>query len=304
MSLDDLNRTIEMTPIIRNHANLIRQLAKPMTWFDLVPGAPEDPLATRFGGDAMMLPEQGWPSWINAPYTGRDESAEFFTVTYGEPTEVPLTFLGQVNLADLPDGLPLPRQGLLSFFTDATDPPYGMDESDRDGSRLFFTRPEDFHRLQKRPMPNAPKKAGVFDLRPLRPCGAIFARRYRLPAYWDLDETVRELVPKDVYDPFEDLVCGFNYNNEMLGIPKTHQHDPRLAAVRMNGGQLPDEESYARWEGHHAACNKVADDWDVLLSLIDSDDLNLTVNGCFSFLVRKDDMAAGRFDRYWAVRGT
>lgn len=178
---DDLRRAIRLSPALRDNAGALLPLAKPVVWVDEVTGPPDDPLASRFGGDPVMLDEVGWPTWVKEPYLGSDSASGTFTVWYGEPTECPLTFLAQVSLADLPPVTPLPRAGLLSFFTDTAEPPWGHEDADRDGFRVHFTPPERFGHLRTRPMPNGPPTRGAFEAKPLRPCRMRFATRYELP---------------------------------------------------------------------------------------------------------------------------
>ena len=59
---------------------------------------------------------------------------------------IPLAFLAQVNLAEVAEALsddenPLPASGLLSFFYDAYDQPWGYDPEDRRDFRVIYSGP-------------------------------------------------------------------------------------------------------------------------------------------------------------------
>lgn len=61
---------------------------------------------------------------------------------------IPLAFLAQVNLAEVAEALPadenpLPASGLLSFFYDAYDQPWGYDPEDRPDFRVIYSGPEE-----------------------------------------------------------------------------------------------------------------------------------------------------------------
>ena len=74
-----------------------------------------------------------WPTWYAHGKYGR----------LAEP-EAKLTFLGQINLAELQAQVPtpeLPAAGLMLFFFDANNEPWGFDPDDRSGHRVIFARP-------------------------------------------------------------------------------------------------------------------------------------------------------------------
>jgi hypothetical protein len=284
----------------------LTSLAKPVLWIDAIPGPAEDPVGSCFGGsEPLLLDEVGWPTWVKEPYLGSDGSTGTFTVHYGAPAEAPLTFLGQINLAELPPVTPLPRSGLLSFFVDAAEAPWGDEENDRCGFRIFFTPANRFNALRPRPMPNGPPTPGAFEAKPLRPCRMKFAPRYQLPALDLLESPLREQIDETAYGELAEFLYGFSYHNVMFSVPRTHQHDPRLIAEeRKGGGTRPSYRGAKSREEIRRREESVARNWEVLLSVIDSDDMGLIVSGCLTFLIHREDLAAGRFERTWFVRGS
>ncbi len=93
--------------------------------------------ATKVGGIPDLPKEAPWPR--------RSNRVRRFPM---EPVlgAIPLAFLAQVNLAEaaaaLPaDENPLPTSGLLSFFYDAYDQPWGYDPEDRRDFRVIYSGP-------------------------------------------------------------------------------------------------------------------------------------------------------------------
>lgn len=301
---EDVRHAIGLSPSLRDYIGELLALAKPIVWIDAIPEPSGDPLSSRFGGTPLMLDEVGWPSWVKNPYLGSDTSTGTFIVYYGEPAEAPLTFLGQINLAELPPVTPLPRSGLISFFVDAAEAPWGDEENLRDGFRVYFTPSERFRELRPRPMPNGPPARGAFEAKPLRPCRMRFAARYQLPAAQSLDPPLLQKFGADAYGELAEFLYGFSYHNVMFSVPRTHQHDPRLIAEDKTEGTRPArgrKEPYDAWRRREEA---VARNWEVLLSVIDSDDVGLNISGCLTFLLHRSDLAAGRFEHLWFVRGS
>lgn len=94
--------------------------------------------ATKVGGIPDLPKEALWP--------GRSNRVRKFPM---EPVlgAIPLAFLAQVNLAEaaleaLPAAEnPLPASGLLSFFYDAYDQPWGYTPEDRHDFRVIYSGP-------------------------------------------------------------------------------------------------------------------------------------------------------------------
>lgn len=89
------------------------------------------PLGTsRLGGQPDLPVGYSWPTWDNPGKYGR---------TAGQGVQ--LSFLGQLNLRDLQAQVPtpeLPAQGLLLFFFDIENEPWGFDPSDQPAHRVIF----------------------------------------------------------------------------------------------------------------------------------------------------------------------
>jgi uncharacterized protein YwqG len=93
------------------------------------------PLGTsRLGGQPDLPAGQEWPVWDSHGRYGREAKKN-----------VKLTFLGQINLAELQIQVPngeLPASGLLLFFFDSVNEPWGFDPDDQKGHRVVFVPPD------------------------------------------------------------------------------------------------------------------------------------------------------------------
>src|SRR5687768_4826953 len=98
-TLEAARSAVRSVPAFAGIADRLEALLEPAIRVDMVPG-PFEPTGSRFGGSPVMSPGDAWPVRTREPYLGRVEPAETFTVAYGEPEGVPLTFLGQVNLGE------------------------------------------------------------------------------------------------------------------------------------------------------------------------------------------------------------
>ena len=302
ISFDDARRIVRDTPAVAEHAEtLIADLEPFVRVWPGEPGYPADPLASRFGGDrAMMLPEHGWPTRVYEPYHGQDHSAETFTLTYGAAEEKPLKFLAQVNLAELPpgDGIPLPREGLLSFFAD-TDEAYGAEPGEQDAFRLFHTPPSRFGELRERPMPNM-RTTSVFGNDPLPPFEMRLGLAWR-PAYGSGRQAGRPRLDRDGFMELTRKLKGGGYDdNGILTLPGARGEPPQYLAHLHAKFATEEEREAADTEAFEAEMAQAFRDWIVLFNLSSNDDLKLNSSlWHLAFLVRRADAAAGQFGRYW-----
>ena len=72
--------------------------------------------ASKLGGLPDLPPGLAWPEWTSGY----------------------LTFVAQVNLAELPAGDLLPDAGMLSFFYDSEQSAWGFDPNHKEGFRLWY----------------------------------------------------------------------------------------------------------------------------------------------------------------------
>ena len=106
-----------------------------------------------------MMPDGfEWPTYTAEPYMGRDpnDDPQTFVVWYAKQQKLPMFLIAQLNLAELPIASALPREGLLSLFTDPFDGVWGHSKSDQQGLRVIYTPPEAFASLRPHHMPDRP----------------------------------------------------------------------------------------------------------------------------------------------------
>jgi uncharacterized protein YwqG len=131
---EKLRKSIENAGLVRISENLLA-VAQPAVLFELSPGDElEIPIGdSKIGGAPDLPSDYQWPQWKNKP----------------------MGFIGQVNLAtvskfDLTNLLP--KEGVLSFFYDLYEQPWGYDPK-----KLGFSRVEYFHpavSLTRRELPD------------------------------------------------------------------------------------------------------------------------------------------------------
>lgn len=175
----------------------ILKAAKPSLRLFITPVEAEttvERLASRFGGRANLLPDVAWPTGNNGQ---------------------PLTFLGQINLADIAPYLQqFPAQGLLSFFYDVKNKPWGNFE-EREGWRVFFAAAPEQTVVASLPTND--------DLPVLPLCQVEMRPEMTLPAPRSIELNKLPLTD-DLWEPYLDL------RNELLD-----WLDPDLTTHRIGG---------------------------------------------------------------------
>ena len=277
--------------------DLLRSKLRPATRLRTRSAADADiPLgASRIGGRPDLPPSFEWPRW-----DGFDEPDQVLSNGMRIPMGCKpkaLSFLAQVNLAEAPDatGL-LPEQGWLCFFYDAEGQPWGFDPRHRGGARVAYFESERSSLIRT----DAPAGAGVFA--PMVTTPDVVAT---LPA-WSYQLGV-ELEPQ-ARIRYQELIAAHFAGNEvehrMLGWPKQIQEDmERECELVTNGihcGDGPD--AYESAKAKQLEPN--VKDWIMLLQVETDEDGPGWMwgdTGCVYFWIRKQDLAARRFDRCWAV---
>lgn len=227
---------------------------------------------------------------------------------------VPMSFIGQVNLEDLVSFGPaqdLPKSGLLSFFYDAAQETYGADPADRRGWSVFCfphasTKESGFH-LFSHHDPHKPKLDPFPTSLPqgarFKPCRLTFASEYTLPGapsqyIPDLDWTPDEIHRYEQFQAsFPSAEDRKSLHFRMFGCPDQIQDDMQLqCALYANGFSSPDEPGAAQ-----AAAHK--DGWQLLLQ-VDFDEtigMRWASYGMLYFWLEKEALRKRQFDRSWLV---
>ena len=194
---------------------------------------------------------------------------------------VPLAFLAQVDLASaarFPFAAVLPPRGLLSFFYDAEQQPWGFDPKDR-GRWLVHFEP-DPATVARRDPPDALPESSRFP---------------EVPVEMSEVETMDDH-PDDEED--EDPAP----RHQLLGHPAAVQGEMRLeCALVTHGLNTGDASGYA--DPRAKALEATADQWR-LLAQIDSDDAAGMMWGDLGrlyFWITDDALARRAFDECWVI---
>lgn len=242
--------------------------------------------ASRFGGDASVPQSFRWPE-----RRGR-----------------PLDFLLQVDLRDVARIMPdvaAPRAGLLAFFYDIENQPWGYDPADLEGFRvvLFDDRsdlqataapdrtwranPRAMHLISRLTIPHLGSRAYERVIAPLKLTDNEFDRYLKLDA---------QLQP-------EKAAKGPPGQHQMFGHPYLIQNDMQLEAQLVsNGVYCGDPTGYQ--DPRRAELEATADEW-VLLLQVDSGEgagirsLDWGDIGMLYWWIKRGDLRDGRFDRVW-----
>jgi uncharacterized protein YwqG len=123
---------------LRGHvAEAIADYAVPSLEFSAATATTVPVGATKIGGRPDLPKETAWPRRSDRVRKGAMEPVL---------GAIPLAFLAQVDLEEVAHALPadenpLPASGLLSFFYDAYDQPWGSDPEDRHDFRVIYSGP-------------------------------------------------------------------------------------------------------------------------------------------------------------------
>lgn len=282
-------------------AQVLRDMARNAVRLSM--GEGEGPVIGRFGG-APDVPEGfGWPWFVTDTYVDDEVKPR------------PLSFLAQFDCAALApldgDGL-LPHEGVLSFFYEVVSQRWGYDPEDGGCARVFWfpdkaalrpaAFPEDLGdccRFPELPIrgwseteyPSYEEFAAALDL--LESCVKESARP------WEAFEEIRKAVRGGEAAPppwhrllgWPDIIQG-NMTQECELVSRGYSTGNGLEGIPEEIWREIEETS--------------PDNWRLLLQLdngIGTGDFSLEFgdSGSIYFYIRKEDLAARRFDRVWLI---
>ncbi|MGM9920621.1 MAG: YwqG family protein [Bhargavaea sp.] len=212
------------------------------------------PGASKFGGAPDLPPDAELPS-----KDGR-----------------PLTLIAQLNLSDAAlagNARPLPASGILSFFYDTQEQPWGGEEDDRTGWKvLYFENPAGLERREVPEEGMLPEFAASFSPQDTLDADAIIRM--------DFDDDTGEAI-------FELLEEGAPHH-QVLGHPFAVQN-PVFPEIAHYCDGIED------WD----AAEKAAEDYVLLFQMDSDEDLDAVWGdlGMLYFCIREKDLAKKRFDR-------
>lgn len=244
---------------------------------------------SRIGGMPYLPEHFEWPT-----YTSNDDGICR-----------PLSFLCQINLADVKpldsDNL-LPGKGILSFFYECEAFCWGFDPEDRGSARVFFFESTDGFVLKN--IPDA-----LADEYTMPMINLDFSARKSYPGFEEFDFLTEYKCDWEEYDEALKALGADTENDpedhKLLGYADLIQSEMLTECERaVRGLYSGDPESYRSTPEELAkSIDDAAKDWTLLLQLytIETDDFEWMFGDCgmIYFYIKKDDLAAGRFDNGW-----
>jgi uncharacterized protein YwqG len=253
--------------------------------------------ASRLGGVPDLPAGFDWPKWITRKMVGHDGKK----VCYGEPEEIALNFMAQINLQDVAHLDPqqvLPKNGWLVFFYDCETYPGGS-PGHEDGARVFHID-ADSAQLQR-----------VYDhyleaqVEPQPVARLRFEKEMSLPRELDcLFEVTEEGWPliQRVLFQINKREQEFDPMHRMFGNAYEMQGPMDLECELLaNGVDLSDDGTLDTPERQRLTGG--AADWRLLLQLDSDDDLNWMWGdqGKIYYWIREQDLYRHAFGEAWCM---
>lgn len=267
---------------------------------------------SKIGGMPDLPAGVAWPEWVPPVYP---RQPGFFARLFGktqpiepEPAEPqPLGFVAQFNLAEVASfdlEKRLPDSGMLYFFYDAKEQPWGYDPAQRGGWRVIYY-PGDTSSLVRAEAPAELDKKSVF-----KACRPVFSTKQMMPNWESALVEAAGITDRQVFsyndaaaeaegetDEFADE-CG----TKLLGYPDQVQNPDMMAEAQFaSNGLLPGPE--ATNDPRAQELRKGILQWRLLFQL-DSEDaagMHWVDAGSLFFWIREEDLARRDFENVWLV---
>jgi uncharacterized protein YwqG len=220
--------------------------------------------------------------------------------------DFPLSFLAQINCADLQgfaSAKNLPNSGMLYFFYDAINEPWGFDPSDRGSSAIIY------HPSTENLIPASLPETTDNDDDWLFPSSTIqFRESLSLPSNDSL--AFEQLaIPENSIDDYvyfidevNELIAANEPIHQMFGHSSNIQGDMQLECqLTSHGLYCGDASEYNDPIAKDLAAG--ASDWLLLLQLDSDDDLGMMWGdvGRLYFWIRESSLQSKRFDEAWTI---
>ncbi|OWR32359.1 hypothetical protein CDO73_01750 [Saccharibacillus sp. O23] len=263
-------------------AESLQRLTKLSNRMTTVPTSDEEipPGRSKIGGRPDLLAGTPWPL-----HNGK-----------------PLTFIAQIRLEDAPlTAENLPQSGLLSFFYDAAEQPWGYSPKHAGSWKVMYTA--DTEALERVSPPAESGHDG--DLEPL---SVEFSVQTTLPDWntlavrrMDLNEEEIDLYIELMEQITEHNAPGFPIHR-FLGNPDQVQGEMQLKCQLVTHG-IDCGSPVGYRDPRRAELEPGADGWKLLLQIDSEDDTGMTWGdfGMIYFWIHEDDLKRGDFDNVWVV---
>ncbi|WP_295790553.1 YwqG family protein [Mucilaginibacter sp.] len=209
--------------------------------------------------------------------------------------EIPLSFIAQLNCEEMSkfdDSGLLPKSGQLSFFYSADQDAWGFDPKDRDKFCVLYNNSVSGFRREN--FPAELPEEGIYIAN-----SVAFSNALSFPDGGN--EAVAELLADKDSDSYYDLAAGgenqvFGYAGQIQG-----EMEPECQLVT-NGLYCGDSTGYT--DPRAGKLKEGAKDWLLLLQIGSEDEKTAMMwgdSGRLYFWIRKQDLAAERFDKSWCI---
>lgn len=252
--------------------------------------------ASKIGGAPDVPAGFVWPEYTGASYND------------DEPKCRPLSFLAQINLADVSpndaQGL-LPASGVLSFFYDLVTMTWGMEPGDRGSARVFYF--PDASALSPCELPSFPDEDSV-----LPELAMQLTPHISLPCYESFEDASIDVD----WEEYDDLCADMGYSldddgygeiTKLLGYPNVIQSpmEEDCEQVTLGFGTGSPEEYAKVPRDMSRQIRARAKDWTLLFQMgtVSHEDYELMFGDCghIYFWIRQEDLLARSFDNIWLI---
>ena len=223
-------------------------------------------------------------------------------ITWPEWKEVPLAFLGQIDLSEIPAGLvvnELPGSGILYFFYDQEQGTWGFDPRDEGSWQVIYTD-KSSSECSRRSAPEGLDEEFIASEK--------YVKFSAIQTYPDWqDERVEALNLNDTQsDQYFDLCSSCylgNPEHQLFGYPAPVQgNDMDLECqLASNGIYCGNAEGYNCAQAQELEPGKA--DWILLMQLDSDDDTGMMWGdmGKLYFWIKKDDLKNASFENCWMI---
>lgn len=280
MTKDELRESLLSSQALSGLATAIADSASECIAVKSLPVGSESKIpvgASKIGGKPDLPSKFEWP-------TARD---------------FPLIFLAQIALSDVPqleETPPLPQSGLLSFFFDAEEQPWGFDPKDSGSWKVVYTPNVDD--LSRREFPD-----DFFPESEFKACRLSLSRSLSLPS-WERAAAHALDLNEEEMNAYEEVALQLRSSgHQLLGLPSVVQGDHMELQCQLTSHGLYCGDSTGYDDPRAKALSPGAAEWRLLMQFESDDDVGMMWGdgGCLYFWIREQDLALQNFDNVWVV---
>lgn len=280
MTRDELRESLASSEALSSHASAIADLASECIKVKSIAVDSESEIAigaSKIGGSPDLPAELEWPVSQDSP----------------------LVFLAQIALTDAPqlNTMPrLPQAGLLSFFFDAEEQPWGYDPQNFGSWKVVYTPSGES--LQRRELPE-----DFFPESEFKACRLSLSSGFSLPS-WERAAVHALDLNEEEMDAYEEASLQLRSSgHQLLGLPAVVQGDSMELECQLASNGLYCGNSTGYDDPRAKALSEGAAEWRLLMQVDSDEDVGMMWGdgGCLYFWIREQDLALQNFENVWVV---